>query len=153
MKINSINSNPTAFKASFSYRVIPDCDNHGIEKIPISELYLQAKNDDPKGYEGVMNFLDYMKSDEGIKKLTELSPADELDLEIVIKPNRANKGKLKFLPLITYSVGYMGNKDGLKISNYFSSNSQKFGQMGTKNPSRLLNYISDVKEGKIDIQA
>ena len=153
MKINSINSNSTAFKASFSYRVIPDINNRQIEKTSTGALYEQAKNDDPKGYEGVMNFLDYMKSDEGIKKLTELSPADKLSLEIVIKPNRANKGKLKFLPLITYSVGYMGNKDGLKISNYFSSNSQKFGQMGTKNPSRLLNYISDVKEGKIDIQA
>ena len=153
MKINSINSNPTAFKAGFSYRVIPDINNRQIEKTSTDTLYEQAKNDDPKGYAKVMNFLDYMKSDEGIKKLTKLSPADELDLEIVIKPNRANKGKLKFLPLITYSVGYMGNKDGLKISNYFSSNSQKFGQMGTKNPSRLLNYISDIKEGKIDIQA
>ena len=70
MRLNSINSNPTAFKAGFSYRVIPDINNRQIEKTSTDTLYEQAKNDDPKGYAKVMNFLDYMKSDEGIKKLS-----------------------------------------------------------------------------------
>ncbi len=43
MKINSINSNPTAFKAGFSYRVIPDIDNRQIEKTSTDTLYDRQK--------------------------------------------------------------------------------------------------------------
>lgn len=156
MKINSLSCTNvnTPFKARFTFAINPDYTDDCFDDMESKDIFVKAAVDDPKGFKKLMNFLDYMKSFEGMTKLSDLPASDELDLEVTVENDyNCKKPKLRFTPFISYTLVGSGDPNSYKISDYFFDRGFELGKKALKDPSDLFEHIDDVLSKKIDIDA